>query len=256
GADIINCSWGSYSFSDLGNDIINYATDKGSLVVAAVGNDGRNEKFYPAAYENALAVGMTDSMDMIRSNSNYGRHVDVLAIGQGMSTTSNNSQYNYNGGTSMASPLVSGAAGLVKAHYPHFTPMQIAERIRNTADNLDYKHPSTYHSKIGNGRLNMYRSVAEPLNHGVRTTLVSIDDLNDSSFVPGDTLRLIVDFTNYLSPGTQFTATLTSPNSSLLILRQSFSIGSLNTFETKNNSASPFLILIKENAALNELVEL
>jgi len=256
GVDIINCSWGSYSASNFGNDIINYATNKGSLVICGAGNDGRDAKFYPSAYENAMAIGMTDSFDIIRNNSNYGNHIDILAVGQGMITTARNGQYSYNGGTSMASPLVSGAAALVKSRYPNFTPIQISEHLRNTADDVSAKQPNQYTGKIGGGRLNMFAAVNNPLKPGVRATLLSIVDGNDSAFVAGDTLRLTLNFINYLAPGANFTAQLSTTSQSVRILKGTHTIGSLNTLEEKNNQSAPFLIILNNRGVSKERIDL
>lgn len=256
GADIINCSWGSYTYSDLGNDIINYATSKGSLVVAAVGNDGRDAPFYPAAYTNSLAVGMTDSADVIRDNSNYGVHLDVMAIGLGMWTTGNNNIYNYNGGTSMASPLVAGAAGIVKSKYPHFEPLQIAEHIRNTADNITANQGSEYRGKIGTGRLNMFRSVNDVLKPGVRMELISIIDGNDSIFIEGDTLRFIVRFKNYLAKADNLIATISSSSNSLIFINDEFNLGTLNTLEDRINTTTSFVAIVRKASEYNETVQL
>ncbi len=256
GADIINCSWGSYTYGELGNDIINYATAKGSLVVAAVGNDGRDAPFYPAAYANALAVGMTDSMDIVRDNSNYGYHLDIMAIGQGMWTTGNNNIYNYNGGTSMASPLVAGAAALVKSKYPNFEPLQIAEQLRNTADDILPMQTNQYRDKIGGGRLNMFRSVSEPLKPGIRIELIDIIDGNDSVFVAGDTLRFFCKFKNYLAPATGLKAKISSPSNSLIFLNDDFDLGTLNTLEEKTNGGISFTAIVRNPLVFNEQIPL
>lgn len=253
-ADIINCSWGSYTYGELGNDIINYATAKGSLVVAAVGNDGRDAPFYPAAYANAFAVGMTDSMDIVRDNSNYGYHLDIMAIGQGMYTTGNNNLYNYNGGTSMASPLVAGAAALVKSRYPNFEPLQIAEHLRNTSDDILPMQLSQYRDKIGGGRLNMFRSVSEPVKPGVRVELIDILDGNDSIFVAGDTLKFIFRFKNYLSPATNLKAKISSPSNSLIFLSDDFDLGTLNTLEDKTNGGVSFTAIVRNTQVFNEQI--
>lgn len=254
-ADIINCSWGSYTFGNLGNDIINYATNKGSLVVAAVGNDGRNDPFYPAAYANALAVGMSDSLDFIRDNSNYGTYLDLVAIGQGMWTTGNNNIYNYNGGTSMASPLVAGAAGIVKSKYPHFEPLQIAEHIRNTTDNINNKQAAKYKDKIGTGRLNMFKSVSQSLKPGLRMELISITDGNDSVFVEGDTLRFSIKFKNYLASTDNLKAKISSPSNSLVFIKDEINLGTINTLEDKSNSGMPFMAIVRKASEYNEIVQ-
>ena len=255
GIDIINCSWGSYTYGELGNDIINYATSKGSLVVAAVGNDGRDAPFYPAAYPNALAVGMTDSADVIRDNSNYGVHLDVMAIGLGMYTTSNNNQYKYNGGTSMASPLVAGAAAIVKSKYPNFEPLQIIEHIRNTADDISGKQGRKYDGKIGTGRLNMFKSVNDNIRPGVRMEMIAITDGNDSIFSEGDTLRFFIRFKNHLTTADNLKARISSPSNSLIFLENEFNLGSLDTFEEKTNGNNSFLAIVRKAGDFNELAQ-
>lgn len=251
--DIINCSWGSYTFANLGNDIINYATAKGSLVVAAVGNDGRDVPFYPAAYKNALAVGMTDSADVIRDNSNYGVHLDIMAVGLGMYTTSNNNQYKYNGGTSMASPLVAGAAAIVKSKYPNFGPIQIIEHMRNTSDDISERQGRKYDGKIGAGRLNMFRSVSDNIKPGVRMEVASIRDNNDSIFSVGDTLQFLIRFKNYLASADNLKAKISSPSNSLIFLENEFNLGTLSTLEEKTNGTGTFKAIVRKAGDFNEL---
>ena len=114
-ADVINCSWGSFTAGQFQQDVINYAIDKGCLIVAAVGNNDLETKFYPAAYEGVLSVCATEQNDLKKDNSNYGYYVDIAAPGEAMFTTTSMGTYATNGGTSMAAPVVSGAAALVKA---------------------------------------------------------------------------------------------------------------------------------------------
>jgi tRNA dimethylallyltransferase len=61
---------------------VNYAWNSGAVVVAAAGNDGVEEAFYPAAYANAIAVASTDVEDYRSCYSNYGSFVDVAAPGE------------------------------------------------------------------------------------------------------------------------------------------------------------------------------
>ncbi|MEK9149204.1 MAG: S8 family serine peptidase, partial [Candidatus Desantisbacteria bacterium] len=63
GAKVINMSWGSDEPSDMLKDAIDYAYNKGVLLVAAAGNDGSADKIYPGGYENVLAVAATNSSD-------------------------------------------------------------------------------------------------------------------------------------------------------------------------------------------------
>ncbi|HEY0176167.1 MAG TPA: S8 family serine peptidase, partial [Pedobacter sp.] len=56
GANIINCSWGSTARSFYGEDIVNYAINKGCLIVAAGGNNAWSTPDYPAGYKGVIAV--------------------------------------------------------------------------------------------------------------------------------------------------------------------------------------------------------
>ena len=94
GAKIINCSFGGPSFSRAQYEAYQFAEQNGALVVAAAGNDGRdNDDFptYPASYdlENIIAVAASDESDALASYSNFGTvSVDVAAPG-GSASASN-----------------------------------------------------------------------------------------------------------------------------------------------------------------------
>jgi len=112
GADVINLSLGGIYPSNTLEDAVNYAWNKGVVVVAAAGNYGSSSPCYPACYENCIAVSATDYDDVLPSWSNYGDWVDVAAPGTAYSTMPDG-QYGYKSGTSIASPFVTGLAGLV-----------------------------------------------------------------------------------------------------------------------------------------------
>src|SRR5205807_217980 len=78
---VINISAGGTSDSQSLQDAVDYAWSKGSVVVAAAGNNGSSAPFYPAYYANAIAVAATDSTDRLASFSNYGSWLDVAAPG-------------------------------------------------------------------------------------------------------------------------------------------------------------------------------
>lgn len=124
GANIIatNNSWGGVAYSQALSDAINAQRD--ILFIAAAGNNATDNDViasYPANYElpNVLAVAATDSVDALASFSQYGRRtVDVGAPGVSIYSTLPNSSYAYYSGTSMATPHVTGLAGLIKANNP------------------------------------------------------------------------------------------------------------------------------------------
>lgn len=139
GAHIINCSWGGPGIDAAAQDIVDYATAKGSLVVAASGNDALNNDLYlqsPASLDGVLSVGASTAADRVSGFSNYGRNVDVYAPGENILSTYPNNQYRALSGTSFSSPLTAGIAGLVKAVHPDWTPEMIRAQIRGTVDPL------------------------------------------------------------------------------------------------------------------------
>ena len=190
GARVLNNSWGtSLGYMQSLQDIINWATAQGVLVVASAGNGGIDEVQYPAGYNNVLSVAATTKTDTKATYSSYGSWVDVSAPGGQtdyvnpcrypvsdaiLSTISEGflwSKYsafcgifNKNGrylgltGTSMAAPHVAGLAGLLFSLSPNQTPKAISTKITANADSLNSLNPD-YIGKLGSGRINVYRAV-------------------------------------------------------------------------------------------------
>jgi serine protease len=160
GADIINCSWGGSNFSVFGQDVVALATAMGSLVVGAAGNSGSDQSFYPAALPEVLSVGSVDHRNGLRSGfSNYGYSVDVFAAGTVINSTIFNNGYGLKSGTSMAAPVVSGLAALLRSHFPEWSPMRIATQIRATSTSIDGDHPASFRYKLGTGIINAFRAL-------------------------------------------------------------------------------------------------
>jgi len=117
GADILNLSIGGAVPSDLLKGAIDYALSMDVLVVVAAGNSGAsgNEPSYPAAYEEALAVGATDSADRRSLFSNTGAYLDIAAPGSWIVSTWPGGRYQTSSGTSMAAPFVAATAALLQS---------------------------------------------------------------------------------------------------------------------------------------------
>ncbi|MDT3766361.1 S8 family peptidase [Priestia filamentosa] len=131
-AQVINLSLGTTQDSVTIRNAIDYAINRGSVVVAATGNNGANLLTYPAVYQNVLSVASTDENDQKSSFSNYGTWVDVAAPGSNILSTYPNSYYSYLSGTSMACPHVAGLAALLAAQGR--SSVQIRNIIQNTSD--------------------------------------------------------------------------------------------------------------------------
>jgi thermitase len=152
GAKVINLSLGGSVGSTTLQNAVNYAWNKGVVVVAAAGNSGSSAPSYPAYYTNAIAVASTTSSDTKSSFSNWGSWVDVAAPGSSIYSTYAGSTYATLSGTSMATPHVAGLAGLLASQGR--TASQIRAAIQNTADPIS--GTGTYWTY---GRINAYRAV-------------------------------------------------------------------------------------------------
>ena len=148
GANIINLSLGGTISSTTLQDAIDYAWNKGVVIVAAAGNDSSTAATYPAYYPDCIAVGSTDINDSLCLWSNHGSWVDVAAPGQAFSTLPNG-QYGSKSGTSMSSAFVSGLAGLL------FSLCKDNHQVRSFIElGCDYLSVDT-----ANGRINALHSV-------------------------------------------------------------------------------------------------
>ncbi|MEW6772683.1 MAG: S8/S53 family peptidase [Bacteroidota bacterium] len=255
GCKVINCSWGGTAGGQYGQDIINYATfNYDALVVAACGNNSADQEFFPAAYDNVLAVASTDNTDVKSSFSNYGYYVGISAPGSAIYSTWNGNSYSFQSGTSMASPCVAGGAALVRSYFPSYNALQIMYRLRQTADNIyGLSGNASYQNKLGNGRLNLYRALTDPIAPYVVYQNINVTDNNDGLFLSGDTLRISGNFKNFLANATNLSATLTclSPTVQVTPLSNTYNIGNLNTLASVNHSLSPFTFKVNFNFAPN-----
>ena len=152
GADVINLSLGGGGYSQAMADAIAYASDLGSVVVMAAGNSGGGSPNYPAAHavNHGLAVGAVNQQKTMAGFSNRAGSTVldyVTAPGVSIYSAIPGGRYGYLSGTSMATPHVSGVAGLLKSHDNSLTAEFIEDLIvesvqtsgfrRNSRNNLD-----------------------------------------------------------------------------------------------------------------------
>lgn len=152
GAKILNMSFGK-PVSPGKNyvwDAFKYAQDKGVLLVKAAGNENEDVSehvAYPTNFKlntdekafvnNVIVVGAsTKDPEFLRAEfSNFNsKMVDVFAPGQEIYSAVPDAKYKYEQGTSMASPVVAGAAAVLLAYMPNLTPAQIIESLVATSN--------------------------------------------------------------------------------------------------------------------------
>ena len=156
GAKIVQISLSTNQFSHTLRDSIQQAQDRGILVVSTAGNTGVSELRYPAAFDGVIGVGATNQAKEIESYSTRGEHVDLVAPGTSVYTTSAYSSYETVTGTSFSSPQIAGAAALVWSIVPTLTNEEVSEILINSADDLGDPGKD---EKYGNGILNIEKAV-------------------------------------------------------------------------------------------------
>lgn len=158
GAHIINMSLGvKHAGGGLPHkEVIDYAISKGVTIVAASGNDGQEELYYPGAFKSVIAVGAMDDQGEVADFSTFGEQVSFIAPGVDVYSTSLNDGYAFSTGTSHAAPFVAGGAALLKSYARaqgrHLSDAAIKHVLKHTSDKVDQHFK---HRKAGYGRLNL-----------------------------------------------------------------------------------------------------
>jgi subtilisin family serine protease len=158
GADVINMSLGiRHTGGGLPHqDVIRYALSKNVTVVAASGNDGTAERYYPGALSGVFAVGATDDRGDVAGFTSYGAQISVIAPGSRIYSSFSRHRYAYASGTSQASPFVAGAVGLMKSYALNrgieLTNTAIAHILKQTSERVDRNLRSL---KAGYGLINL-----------------------------------------------------------------------------------------------------
>lgn len=173
GAKVINLSFSGDSNDPRLGQAVQDAYEAGVVIVAAMGNENQDtgiDAVYPSCYgENGedwvIGVAATNQVDKKALFSNYGDCVDISAPGTGIFGVSYLDEAEgmsaYDGdwsGTSMAAPMVSGAAALILSVYPELTPEEVGNVLKLSVDPLNLG--PVFQGEMGSGKLNVSRALA------------------------------------------------------------------------------------------------
>ena len=266
GADIINCSFGGPGGGSYYNNVVNYCVTNGALVIAAASNDDLEHNtsyhIYPADCTNVLCVAATDHSDMKADFSDYGDPIDISAPGVSIRSTINREDgYGNKQGTSMASPIAAGVAALVKSMHPSITPLDLRQRMMDTADYIDDINQD-YAGLLGSGRVNAFTATMYDLIP--RLTIVShnlgeYEGDGDGVPNPGEVLNFSIMVQNgyflagFWANATGVTATLSCDVEGVEILQGTSNFPDIAGGISVWNNDNPFRLQTPENTSIYDL---
>jgi subtilisin family serine protease len=188
GADILSNSWGGGTPSNAISAAFERARTKGRkgkgcVIVIAAGNEDAIVAF-PGTLKDVLTVSASNEYDEPKTKTSrdgeywwgscFGPEVDIAAPGVHNLTTDitgikgYNKHYNYTdfNGTSSATPIVSGIAGLILSANPHLTEEEVRTVIKETADKVgNFPYYQGHNDRMGFGRINAFKAIAHVLKN-------------------------------------------------------------------------------------------
>lgn len=153
GVRVVNLSWDG-AFSAVLNDAGVYLRQRSRGMLFMAGVNGRRPLSYPS-HPFIYAVAMTDRWDAPRSA--FGNHIDFAAPGFDIYSTTTNSTYEVDSGTSFSTPLAAAAAAWVMTLNPTLDPPAIEEILRQGS--IDLGDPG-WDQTFGWGRIDLAKIAA------------------------------------------------------------------------------------------------
>lgn len=192
GAEVINMSWGDYSFSFVLRDVIRYAYSQNVILVASAGNQNSSQQHYPSGYSEVISVSGSTQEDFI-AGFNWGPTIDLVAPGVSILTTDLNSKYSLKAGTSFSAPFVSATAALIMS-LQNFNNEEVKQIIKSTTDDIG---ESGWDIKTGAGRLNMERALRVLAPSIIKFDFPLMDFATNKDTIPIIATILSANFINY-----------------------------------------------------------
>jgi thermitase len=163
GAQVINLSLGGTDRSKTLELAVKYANSRGTILIAAIGNESTSQAIYPAAYPGVIAVGATDTNGNRAPFSNYGNYLSLMAPGVSIQSSYPNNRYQALSGTSMSAGFVSGIAALILSKNSSLSNTQVRNTLSSSADDISTLGKD---SLTGYGRVNARKALGGGLVSG------------------------------------------------------------------------------------------
>jgi len=136
GCRVINISAGANFDNPVLKSAVDYAEEKGVLIVSAAGNSNLTDPdllFYPGVYDSVVCVGSCSSKGIISEYSQVNEFVDILALGENLPVANYDGKLSYQSGTSFSTAIVSACAAQLIINNPKITLSEIKDVLLNTA---------------------------------------------------------------------------------------------------------------------------
>ena len=256
GCKVINCSWGGSGGGTYGQTICDYAAiNKNCVILASAGNGSMDQELWPSAYNNVYRVAGTTNNDSKAAFSDYGFTVDFGSPGNIIYSTIDGTGYGSMSGTSMSSPVASGAAAIVQSQFNYTNAFQIGERMKQTCDPYNSSASSMFNAgKLGKGRIDLAKAVSATSAKSFVMNPITVTDGNDNVFLPGETITISGSFINYLDPTSAAAAATCSVTAGPgTMVNTSCPIGVMATLATQA-AGSPFTATVSGSAGINSKI--
>jgi hypothetical protein len=171
---VINMSYGGYEYNNSEAVAIQYAKDRGKVLVASAGNEGEPTDpevglpSYPASYDGVISVAATTRSNDRASFSQYNNMVDLAAPGENVYTTTLTGDYTNDSGTSFSSPIVAGACGVLLAANGNLSASDVETALTTTALDLGDPGKDDY---FGYGLIQLDQALAKVTTNKPLTAL-------------------------------------------------------------------------------------
>ncbi|MFR5920304.1 S8 family serine peptidase [Eubacterium ventriosum] len=292
GADVINMSFGSYAHSALIENALQDAFSS-CVLVAAAGNDGRTTadcpfpipkgNMYPAAYSYVIGVMAYGEENSFASFSNWdyapnaNAEYEVVAPGVNIYSTLPNGRYATWNGTSMAAPMVSAEAAILRSSLKdkdtYSSRYIMGQLVGATEDTITYCNEDvkrTYNYK----KLSLTASLTNKPKPNITVYEVYAFDSEDISksnngdgiIQPGETIDLAIGLRNQWGAAKNVTITVNATTNGIdnqyveFVSNKEVGIDDIGSFGTQNNGFKynesktvvgvehPIRVKIKDNA--------